>query len=155
MLWSSAGDFASYSCPVRRLLFQNFMYSAFISIVNVVIFAAYSSQCAVYFEKCRQRCISHFSNDDEILSIANMDSLGTFSTPTGGGTAWVFTICTIFRRVQYPFAAKVASTFSDRSEKGQDKNTTLITWEAHEIKPYAAPALILLSYKSPVCLCSF
>ncbi len=50
------GDFASYSCPMRRLLFQNFMYSAVTSIVNVVIFAAYSSQCAVYFEKCGQRC---------------------------------------------------------------------------------------------------
>ncbi len=43
-------DFASYSCPMHHLLVQNFMYSAFTSIVNVVIFAAYSSQCAVYFE---------------------------------------------------------------------------------------------------------
>ena len=50
------GDFASYLCPMRHLLFQNFMYSAVTSIVNVVIFAAYSSQCAVYFEKCGQRC---------------------------------------------------------------------------------------------------
>ena len=50
------GDFASYSCPMRRLLFQNLMYSTFTSIANVVIFAVYSSQCAIYFEKCGQHC---------------------------------------------------------------------------------------------------
>ncbi len=52
---TAQGDFASYSCPMRRLLFRKFMYSACTGIVNVVIFAAYSSQCAVYFEKCGQR----------------------------------------------------------------------------------------------------
>ena len=46
------GNFASHSCPIRRLLFQNFMYCTVTSILNVVIFAAYSSQCAVFFEKC-------------------------------------------------------------------------------------------------------
>ena len=51
-------NFASYSCPMRRLLFQNFMYSTVTSIhvVNIVIFATYSSHCATYFEKCGQRC---------------------------------------------------------------------------------------------------
>ena len=49
-------DFSSYSCFMRRLLFQDFLYSAISSIVNVVIFAAYSSQCAVYFEMCGQHC---------------------------------------------------------------------------------------------------
>ena len=47
-------DSASYSCSMRRLLFQNFLYSAG-NLINVVIFAAYSSQCAIYFEKCGQR----------------------------------------------------------------------------------------------------
>ncbi len=50
-------DFASYSRSMRRLLFQNFMYSVVTSIANVVIFAAYFSQCGVYFEKCGQRCL--------------------------------------------------------------------------------------------------
>ena len=36
------------------LLFQNYMYSTFTSIVNVIIFAIDSSRCAVYFEKCGQ-----------------------------------------------------------------------------------------------------
>ncbi len=31
------------------------------SIVNVVIFVAYSSQCATYFEKCGQRCVIYVS----------------------------------------------------------------------------------------------
>ena len=53
------GYLSSYLCPVRNLLFQDFLYSAVTSIVNVhvVIFATYSSQCAVFFEKCWQRCI--------------------------------------------------------------------------------------------------
>ena len=41
---------------VRKRLFLDVIYSAVTGIVNVVIFAAYSSRCAVYFEKCGQRC---------------------------------------------------------------------------------------------------
>ncbi len=56
------GDSASYSCPMRRLLLQKFIYSSVSSIVNVVIFAARSSQCAFYFEKCGQRCYTDVYN---------------------------------------------------------------------------------------------
>ncbi len=49
------GDFSSYSCQMRPLLFWDLIYSAVTGIVNVVIFAAYYSRCAVYFEMCRQR----------------------------------------------------------------------------------------------------
>ena len=37
------------------------MYSVVTGIVNVVIFAAYSSQCAIYFEKCGQHCVNRKS----------------------------------------------------------------------------------------------
>ncbi len=42
-------DFFSYSCHMHRLLFQTMIYFAVVSIVNVVIFAIYSFQCATYF----------------------------------------------------------------------------------------------------------
>ena len=42
---------------MRHLLFQDFMYSAVDSTVNVVIFAAYSSKCASYFEMYGKRCL--------------------------------------------------------------------------------------------------
>ena len=40
-------DFASYSCSNAPST----------NVANVVIFADYSSQCTVYFEKCGQRCL--------------------------------------------------------------------------------------------------
>ena len=53
------GNFSRYSCPLRCLLFRDFMYSAFPSIANVVIFVCYSSKCCkctVYFGMCGQCC---------------------------------------------------------------------------------------------------
>ena len=47
---------ATYSYQMPHLLFRDFMCSAITSIVNVVVFATYSSPCAVYFEKCGQHC---------------------------------------------------------------------------------------------------
>ncbi len=62
-------DFCSYSCPMRRILFWDLIYSDVTGIVNIVIFAAYSSWCAVYFEMCGQRWVllnflSIISNDN-------------------------------------------------------------------------------------------
>ena len=45
-------DFSIYSCHMRRLLTQDFLYSEVTNIENVVIFATYSSQCTGYFEMC-------------------------------------------------------------------------------------------------------
>ncbi len=39
---------------MRRLLSQDFLYFESSGIVNVVVFAVYSSKCAIYFEMCRQ-----------------------------------------------------------------------------------------------------
>ena len=37
---------------MRRLLLKGFLYFEISRIVNVVIFAVYSSKCAIYFEMC-------------------------------------------------------------------------------------------------------
>ncbi len=50
------GDFSSYSCHMCRLLFGNLVYFVVGRIANAVIFAVYSSRCAIYFKMCGQRC---------------------------------------------------------------------------------------------------
>ncbi len=62
-------DFSSYWCPMRYLLFQDFMYSAVPSIVNIVIFVAYFSTCAVYFDMCRQHCTWYSVNSQSLTRV--------------------------------------------------------------------------------------
>ncbi len=48
------GDFSTYSCHLRPLLFHNFLDSAQQSYTIVVYFARYSCRCAPYFKSCGQ-----------------------------------------------------------------------------------------------------
>ncbi len=42
------GDFSIYLCHMRHLLLQDFVYFEVTNLVNVLIFAVNSSQCAAY-----------------------------------------------------------------------------------------------------------
>ena len=50
------GDFSIYSCQMRHIFLQDFLYFEVFSKVNVVNFAVYSSKCVVYFKMCGQPC---------------------------------------------------------------------------------------------------
>ncbi len=78
------GDFSSYSCQMRRLLFLWFyLFCCYWhrALVNVIIFAAYSSQWAVYFEMCGQRWNSEWKVDScQILKPPKGPLKGLFMT---------------------------------------------------------------------------
>ncbi len=81
---TARGDFASYSCPMRRLLFQNFMYSPFTSIVNVVILSVPSTLKRA--DNAAPLRTVHCRN----LSCMKMEVLDTLCTIAGSETTAVW-----------------------------------------------------------------